>query len=108
MLVHVQRGLVWTYDLDLNEIFTADGLGPWCDELRRCNITPDLTWTALTGADEMPHGGTDYTYESKRSTHLEDGWYYPVFVLHFVDGWLRHIELEVRFGASETTGPPVR
>jgi hypothetical protein len=104
--VHVRNGLVWTYELDLPLIFAEECWREWWPALREAGLTPDLTWTALTGEEEQPVGGTDYTYRSTRSTRVAEGWVYPVFILYFADGWLRRVEGAIDFGVSSELEPP--
>ncbi len=104
--LYVQHDVVYTYNIDLAEVFADSRLQAWQAELRDANLTPDLTWTALTGETDMPRGATKQTYRSDRSSHLPGGWVYPVYTLHFLDGWLRYIELGVEFGVSDETPAP--
>jgi len=108
MVVYVQQGVIFTYNIDLEHVFRDDRWEQWWPALKDANLSTDLTWTALTGESEMPTGATRHSYRSDRSTHLADGWVYPVYTLHFQDGWLRQIELEVEFGVSDESAAPDR
>jgi hypothetical protein len=105
VLVYVQDGLIWTYQLDLGVIFADERYRQWLPAFRHAGLTPDLTWTALTGETEMPSGHTEQSYRSESAARLPDGWAHSVYTLHFSDGFLRRIEAGINFGASSQAIP---
>ena len=105
VLIYVQEGLIWTYELDLGEIYAEPRWEQWWPSLREAGLTPDLKWEDATGEPERPRGHSEHGYRGPRSTRLKDGWAYPVWVLHFSDGRLARLEGGIDFGVASEMGP---
>jgi len=103
--VYVQDGLIWAYELELGQVFTDEQWKNWRTPLREAGLTPDLTDTSLTGDSEMPVGHTEHEHRSRLSRRYQDGWAYPVFILHFQNGWLVRLQAGMDFGVSEPMVP---
>lgn len=98
--VKVIGGRIQNYELQLEPLFAADGWNPWLQGLEDAHLSPQLAWTSLTGEKEMPEGASEREISGK-SFKRADGWVTPVYILRFSDGYLRSIELAIRFGVAE-------
>lgn len=98
--VNVLNGQIETYMLDLDRIFAEEKWQGWLPSWREANLTPDLTYTALTGEQDAPPGLAEYTYTSKTSVKHGGSWVKPEWVLHFHNGWLKRIESRYQIGAG--------
>ncbi len=110
--VGVVDGVVQTYELQIEPIFKDPAWEPWLSGFKEAQLSPALTYTSLTGGGELPQGESKYEL-SGRSIRRSDGWISPVYILRFHDGYLRSIEMAMRFGVSDPEleppgAPPVR
>jgi len=103
--VYVRDGLIMTYDLNLQQIYADNKWLPWQTALRKAQLTPDLTYSALTGGQEMPAGDSEVKLKGQQQAKLKDGWASAVYILHFQDGWLRRVVGAVEFGPSAASEP---
>lgn len=98
--VNVVNGQIETYMLNLDRIFADEGWEGWLPSWREAQLTPDLTYTALTGELEAPPGLAEYTYTSPNSVKHGPSWVQPVWILHFQGGWLKRIESRFLIGTG--------
>lgn len=103
--MYVQDGLVWTYELELAQIYADDAWKPWWPDLRAAGLVPELTWEDVTGDPNPPHDHAVYPMRRTPSTRVREGWVYPVFKLHFDRGKLSSVEAAVQFGVSQPLPP---
>ena len=100
--VYVQDGAIQTYKIDMRALFESERWQDWLPAWRDAGLSPDLTWTAFTGEEEMPMGATEYLYVCDDGINTAGGWRHPAFNLEFHGGWLRRIEGRYEFGPTET------
>ena len=96
--VHVVNGQIETYLLNLDRVFADEGWNGWLPSWREAQLTPGLSYSALTGEKENPPGLAEYTYTSAKSVKHGRNWVKPVWVLHFHGGWLKRIESRFLIG----------
>ncbi len=98
--VNVLDDGIETYMLNLDRIFEDEAWAGWLPSWRAAGLTPDLTYTALTGEQEVPQGLAEFEYISQTSVKHGASWVKPVWVLHFHGGFLRRIESRFQIGAG--------
>jgi hypothetical protein len=99
LLLYVEGGRIRSYELDLPTVFATPAWQPWYQDLKRAGITPDLTWTALTGESEMPGGVAEREIHSSTDSEWAGGPAHAVWKLAFSDGWLRYLNGGITIGS---------
>jgi hypothetical protein len=97
--VYVEQGRIRSYELDLAAVFASEAWKPWYKDLKRAGISPDLTWTALSGESEMPGGIAEREIHSSTNAQWAGGPAHAVWKLQFQDGWLRYLNGGITVGS---------
>jgi hypothetical protein len=100
LLVYTRDGLILTYDLDLRAVYANARWVQWQPLLRQAGLSLDLTYTALTGKEDMPAGKSELEYDSANRVELKPSPARGKYILHFTDGWLTRVVAAVNYGAA--------
>lgn len=96
--VYIRDGLIFTYELDIPRLFTEPAWAPWRSALSAAQLTPELSYTALTGEQAAPPGESEVKLHGKREQDVAGGWASAVYILGFRDNQLRRVVGGVDFG----------
>lgn len=102
--IYVKQGRISSYEIELAEVFASGAWQPWQEELRRAGLSPDTTWTAVTGEAEMPPGIVEREIHSGNDVKVDGGWAHAVWELYFRGGWLTRIVGGMEVGAADWEG----
>lgn len=91
LTLYIEQGRIRSYELDLETVFATEAWELWRKDLERAGLSPDLTWTALTGEEEMPRGIAEREIHSANDSQWAGGPAHAVWKLQFHDGWLRYL-----------------
>ncbi len=97
--LYVEQGRIRSYELDVAQVFEDAAWKPWRSELKRAGISPDLTWTALTGETEMPRGMAEREIHSSNDAQWAGTTAHAMWKLQFTDGWLRYLNGGITVGS---------
>jgi hypothetical protein len=98
--VYIRGGMIETYNIDLQALLEDEQWAGWRPAWERAGLTPDLTWPAYSGEQEMPGGLQEDIVVSDKAVKHGANWVRPAWALQFHNGWLRRIEARIEFGAS--------